>query len=137
MIQVLFSWGKMDYGCSRWKKKREHILRLDGYRCQIAKRYGRNEEATIVHHIYPAKEYPEYEWEDWNLISVSASTHNLLENRNTGELTKMGEALKRRTKPGINWRKKERMKKQGGGTSPPPSDFCSFTSSSGVGNSFQ
>ena len=30
-----------------------------------------NEEANTVHHIYPADEYPQYAWCDWNLISVS------------------------------------------------------------------
>ena len=94
----------LDYEGSRWKKKSRHILRLDGYKCQVAKMYGRTEEATIVHHIYPVKEYPQYEWDDWNLISVSRGSHNKLENRLTGELTELGEELKRRTIPGINWR---------------------------------
>ena len=73
-----------DYYGTKWKRKRKRILRLDGYICQISKRYGRTEEATVVHHIYPADEYPEWAWEDWNLISVSLATHNKLENRKTG-----------------------------------------------------
>ncbi len=97
----------MDYYGGRWKKKRKKILRMDGYICQVAKRYGRTEEATVVHHIYPADKYPEYAWCDWNLISVSLATHNKLENRETGELTKMGIELQRRTKPGIDWRKRK------------------------------
>lgn len=95
-----------DYGGTKWKKKRAHILRLDGYRDRIAARYGRMEEATIVHHIYPSDEYPEYAWEDWNLISVSMATHNKLENRTTGELTKMGQDLMKQTIPGKDWRKR-------------------------------
>ena len=59
----------------------------------------------MVHHIYPADEYPEWAWCDWNLISVSLATHNKLENRQTGELTEAGIALQRRTEPGIDWRK--------------------------------
>lgn len=98
---------RFNYQGERWKKKRKKILRMDGYICQIAKRYGRTEEAAVVHHIYPADEYPEYAWEDWNLISVSKATHNRLENRQTGELTDEGLQLQRRTKPGINWRKKK------------------------------
>lgn len=98
----------MDYQSGKWKKKRKKILRMDGYICQIAKRYGRTEEATVVHHIYPADEYPEYAWCDWNLISVSLATHNKLENRETGELTRMGMELQRRTIPGIDWRRKGR-----------------------------
>lgn len=96
-----------DYYGQRWKKKREHILKLDGYQCRIARRYGRSEEAKVVHHIYPADEYPQYAWQDWNLISVSAAEHNRLEDRQTGELTDEGLALMRRTKPGVDWRKKK------------------------------
>lgn len=95
----------MDYGSTRWKKKRQKILRLDKYLCQIERQYGRKVEAKIVHHIYPAKEYPEYEWCDWNLISVSHKGHELLEDRNTGQLTELGEKLKAKTTPGVDWRK--------------------------------
>ncbi len=94
-----------DYGKSKWKKKRLHILRLDGYKDRIAAMYGRTEEATIVHHIYPADAYPEYAMCDWNLISVSMRTHNMLENRKTGELTEMGRRLMERTVPGVDWRR--------------------------------
>lgn len=96
----------IDYSQKKWKSKSAHILRLDGYLDQYAKRYGKIMAANIVHHIYPAKEYPEYEWCDWNLISVSRESHNKLENRKTGKLTNAGEELKRRTKPGVNWRKR-------------------------------
>lgn len=96
----------MNYQTTRWKKKRARILRLDRYVDRYQKRYGRTVEATTVHHIYPAKEYPEYEWADWNLISVSQETHNKLEDRTSGRLTKAGEDLKRRTKPGVDWRKR-------------------------------
>ena len=96
----------MDYGSKRWKKKREHILKIDGYIDQVERRYGRMIPAVVVHHIYPAKLYPEYQWCDWNLISISWRTHERLEDRNTGELTDMGKELKERTKPGIDWRKK-------------------------------
>ena len=96
----------MDYQSAKWKKKRLHILRKDGYLCQISKRYGKAEEATVVHHIYPAEEYPQWEWEDWNLISVSQKAHNQLENRHTGKLSELGMQLQRKTKPGVDWRKK-------------------------------
>lgn len=96
----------MDYGSQKWKKKRQKILRLDGYKDRIAARYGRTIEASVVHHIYPSKTYPEYAWCDWNLISVSQGTHNMLENRATGELTKLGKELMEMTKPGFDWRKK-------------------------------
>ena len=96
-----------DYYSSKWKKKRKKILRIDGYVDRIEKRYGRITDATVVHHIYPADEYPEHAWSDWNLISVSLATHNKLENRKTGELTKLGIELQRRTVPGVDWRKRK------------------------------
>lgn len=95
-----------NYYGKKWKRKREHILKLDGYVDRIEKRYGRKIEAKVVHHIYPAEEYPEYAWSDWNLISVSLATHNKLEDRQTGGLTDLGLQLQRRTIPGKNWRKK-------------------------------
>ena len=95
----------MDYQSGTWKKKRAHILRLDGYRDRVAAMYGRSGDADTVHHIYPAEEYPEYEWMDWNLISVSRATHNRLENRKTGELTKEGRMLQRLIRPMEDWRK--------------------------------
>lgn len=94
----------MDYGSSRWRKKRMHILKKDKFICQVMKWYGLREEATIVHHIYPADEYPEYRFCDWNLISVSANGHNKLENRLTGELTDLGRWLMEKTIPGQDWR---------------------------------
>nr|DAS81943.1 MAG TPA: HNH endonuclease bacteriophage, HNH Endonuclease, DNA.52A [Caudoviricetes sp.] len=96
-----------DYYGKRWKKKREHILRLDGYKCQLAKMFGKTEEAAVVHHIYPAAEYPQWAWCDWNLISVSLASHNKIENRKTGELTKVGKMLQKRVRPCVDWRRKK------------------------------
>lgn len=97
---------RINYQGGKWKKKRTKILRLDGYVDRYEQRYGRTVEANTVHHIYPAKEYPEYAWEDWNLLSISEGTHNRLENRITGELTAEGEKLRIRTVPGKDWRKR-------------------------------
>ena len=88
----------MKYNSERWKHKRKYILKRDKYTDQVEARYGRTEEATIVHHIYPAKDYPEYEWDNDNLISVSVKTHNRLHIRNSDELSEEGIALMRRTK---------------------------------------
>lgn len=95
-----------DYYGVKWKKKRRRILRMDGYKCRVSWMYGRTEEANTVHHIYPADEYPQWAWEDWNLISVSLATHNKLENRKTRELTEEGLRLQRMIKPGTDWRKR-------------------------------
>ena len=89
----------MDYKSLRWKRKRERILRRDKYMCQDAKRYGRAEEATTVHHIYPAAEYPEYRWATWNLTSLSAENHGKMHDKTTGILTEKGMEWQRRTVP--------------------------------------
>ena len=87
----------MDYKSQKWKHKRAAILRRDGYRCQLAARYGKNVEATTVHHIFPADDFPEYQLENWNLISLSAAAHDRMHDRNTGALTAAGKELMWRT----------------------------------------
>ena len=87
----------MDYQSTRWKTKRNKILRRDKYQCQISKRYGKIVDATLVHHIFPARDYPQYEWCDWNLISVSQEVHNKLHNNNANILSEMGKELLQRT----------------------------------------
>ncbi len=103
----------MDYGSAKWKKKRKRILKLDGYKDRVAAMYGRTLEGNMVHHIYPADEYPQWAYDDWNLITVNKQiTHNKLENRKTGELTEKGRMLQHFIKPYENWR----MKKHGTST---------------------
>lgn len=64
------------YTSKRWLKKRENILRRDGYMCQRCKRYGRRVEATTVHHIEHYDERPDLALVDSNLISLCAACHN-------------------------------------------------------------
>ena len=85
------------YHSKRWERKRAFILRRDGYKCQISKRYGKAVPATTVHHIFPREDYPQYQWKDWNLISVSTEVHNRLHYRQTQTLTEEGLKLKERT----------------------------------------
>lgn len=59
-----------------WKRKRKYILRRDKYQCQYCKRYGKNREATIVHHIKHYEDYPELGLVDSNLISLCPGCHN-------------------------------------------------------------
>lgn len=87
----------MNYKSQRWLRKREAILRRDGYQCQESRRYGKYVQATTVHHIFPASDWPEYQWEDWNLISLSSAQHDRMHDRNTQALTEVGMALLRRT----------------------------------------
>lgn len=93
----LFSYEDMNYKSKRWRKLREKILRRDGYMCQASLRYGRHTEADTVHHIFPVSKYPEYAWEPWNLISLSAAEHNAMHIRESEELTDKGQKLLERT----------------------------------------
>ena len=88
-----------DYTSPRWRRLRERVLRKAGYRCQWAKRYGRREQATTAHHIWPAEDFPEFAWCEWNLIALSQASHNAMHDRSTGKLTEFGEQLRRRTIP--------------------------------------
>ena len=85
------------YKSTRWKKKREHILRRDKYLCQQSKRYGKLKPAETVHHIFPREDYPEYAWCDWNLISLCQDEHNKLHDRASHQLTAAGRELMERT----------------------------------------
>lgn len=85
------------YLSTKWKKKRASILRRDGYLCRESFRYGRRIPASTVHHIFPRKEFPEYAFSDWNLISLCSTVHDQLHDRNTNELTAKGRDLLRRT----------------------------------------
>ena len=86
-----------DYHSQDWKRKRNFILKRDGYQCQLSKRDGLRVEADTVHHIFPVKDYPEYAMCTWNLISLSRAAHNTLHDRDTDELTDEGMALMRMT----------------------------------------
>lgn len=88
----------MDYKSKRWQEKRAAILRRDKYTCQYYARYGKQREAVHVHHIFPADEFPEYAYSDWNLISLSKEAHNLMHDRTTGKLTAEGLKLQERAK---------------------------------------
>ena len=84
------------YKSARWQRLRAMVLRRDGYQCQVTKRYGRRVEATTVHHVFPREEFPEYQWEPWNLISLAGDVHDEMHDRQSGALTEKGvELLKR------------------------------------------
>ncbi len=100
-VAVLFAWGYMNepfYKTKKWQSKREKILRRDGYMCQECKRYGKARQAVVVHHAFPREWYPQYEWEDWNLISLCNKCHENMHDRDTHELTKIGRALRERVR---------------------------------------
>ena len=82
------------YKSKRWLALRQKVLKRDKYLCQISKRYGKRIDADTVHHIYPRDEYPEHQYCEWNLISLSNAMHNTLHDRTTKKLTQTGERLK-------------------------------------------
>lgn len=88
-----------DYKARRWERLRAQVMRRDGYRCQLSKRYGKSVPADLVHHIYPVDEFPEYAFAPWNLVAVSRAAHNKLHDRDSDKLTAEGVALMRRTIP--------------------------------------
>ena len=83
----------------RWQHLRVQALRRDRYRCQEAARYGRREDAQVVHHIWPAEDYPEYAYFLWNLVSLSAAAHDAMHDRTTRNLSTLGMRWKKRTPP--------------------------------------
>lgn len=85
------------YKSGRWARLRAAVLRRDGYLCQVSKRYGKRTEATTVHHVFPREEFPEYQWEPWNLVSLAGDVHDEMHDRATGALTDKGAELLRRT----------------------------------------
>ena len=85
------------YHTKRWLRLRAAILQRDGWRCQLAAMQGKNVPAVTVHHIFPRSEYPEYQWEEWNLISLSFAAHNMMHIRDTDQLTERGELLRQQT----------------------------------------
>jgi 5-methylcytosine-specific restriction enzyme A len=64
------------YNSKKWKDKRKYILHRDGYLCQECKKYGRNNEAKVVHHILEVEEFPHLKLKNNNLVSVCKSCHN-------------------------------------------------------------
>lgn len=64
------------YTSKKWRAKRQHILKRDAYLCQECKKYGKNIEAKIVHHIIEIEDAPELKLKNNNLVSVCASCHN-------------------------------------------------------------
>ena len=84
------------YKTVRWQNLRGRVLARDGYQCQMNKRYGRSVMANTVHHVFPREDYPQFQWQAWNLISLSTGEHNKMHVRNSHELSDYGIELLRR-----------------------------------------
>lgn len=87
---VYFLGEIMNYKNKKWNMLRAKILKRDGYICQYYKRYGKRVEATVVHHIFPASEYPQWAYKEWNLIALSSKAHNIMHDRGSHKITTEG-----------------------------------------------
>lgn len=85
------------FNSKRWQKLRASVLRRDDYLDREALRFGKRITADTVHHILPREYFPEYQFEPWNLISLSTATHNRLHDRTGHYLTADGLNLLERT----------------------------------------
>ena len=85
------------YESPKWLRIRQSVLRRDKYFDMERKRYGVFKPAEVVHHIFPRDEFPEYQYELWNLISLSRKTHNEMHDRDSDRLSEKGVDLLRRT----------------------------------------
>lgn len=86
------------YLSAKWLRVRSKVLRRDNYLCQEAKRFGKYEEAEMVHHIYPLEEYPELAFQSWNLLSLSNKRHNTMHNRKDNSITEIGRYWQKKKK---------------------------------------
>lgn len=81
----------------KWVKLRDSVLRRDKYIDQYLARYGIYKPAELVHHIFPVIDFPEYQYCEWNLISITKKTHNSFHDKETDMLSKKGIELLERT----------------------------------------
>lgn len=68
-----YSWGA-------WLRRRDEVLRLDRWECQLCKAKGRYSRASIVHHVKHLKDRPDLALSIWDgrerqLLSVCKTCH--------------------------------------------------------------
>lgn len=83
------------YNSPQWRRKRELILRRDGYRCQECKRYGRITPAVTVHHIHHLEDRPDLALVSSNLVSLCRQCHNAKHPEKGGARPGSGEQARR------------------------------------------
>lgn len=81
------------YKTKAWKKLREKVLRRDGYKDFWRARYGINEPAETVHHVFLLDERPDLALDPRNLVAVSRHTHAYILHKPDGSLTDAGKKL--------------------------------------------
>jgi len=83
------------YASPQWRRKRELILRRDGYRCQECRRYGRITQATTVHHIQHLEDRPDLALVSSNLVSLCRACHAKAHPEKGGARPGSGEQVRR------------------------------------------
>lgn len=88
------------YKTTKWLKVRDEVFKLDHKECQRCNHniFKSDEQkkittATLVHHIYEAKKFPQYQYSIWvngkrNLVSLCFDCHEIIHGRKKG--VKMG-----------------------------------------------
>ena len=84
------------YNSKRWRQKAQRVLSLNNYMDKVSARYGKYIQADMVHHALPIEDFPQYAYNDHNLIPVSLKTHRSLHNVD-GSLSALGKEVARRT----------------------------------------
>ena len=79
------------YKNTKWKGKRERILKRDEYLCRERKGYGKSVEASTVHHVNPLEQRQDLKYSRDNLISLCNRCHDKMHDRTNNQLTKIGE----------------------------------------------
>lgn len=81
------------YKTAKWTKVREEVLKLDHFECQRCNHNifksdepKRISKAVLVHHIYEAKDFPQYQYSIWvngrrNLVSLCFDCHEIIHKR--------------------------------------------------------
>ena len=92
------------YKSSEFMRLREEVLREQHYECQICRAEGKIVKATIVHHIYHVRDYPQYALSKYvidengekqkNLISVCLPCHNRVHTEKGGNHTEKSKSKK-------------------------------------------
>ena len=84
----------------RWQNLRRLVIPSPATKCRECARYGKRNQATIAHHVWPAEDYPEFAYCLWNLLPLCSGCHDKMHDRITRKLTALGIYWKNKTPPG-------------------------------------
>lgn len=99
------------YAAAKWRKCAARALSRSNYQDVIAARFGKMEQAEMVHHALPLEDFPEYAYDPRNLVPVSRRTHRGL-HFDDGGLTSAGADAARRAARKIGVDIEEYLKEQ-------------------------